>query len=221
MNTHTLSNNLPNSTLSILAITLILIIFSGAASARQINDQNNQSATTPALDQPRANSEEYTEDVTDPPEPVPDSAIVNDNLAFALDSRPKLRAMTQGQPQGGIEFITLPHIFFDHDGIRLGQEAKDILDGAAQYVFENDTTVKRVLIQAHTSDIADENYNYRLSDSRAYAIWDYLASMGVPMEIMAVKSWGETQPVDENWTRAGRQRNRYVEIQLVRSTIEP
>ncbi len=151
--------------------------------------------------------------------------IANDNLAFALDNRPRLRTMTQGtqpgQASSRLEFISLPHIFFNHDDFTLNKEARDILDGAAQFVFENDTTVRRVMIQSHSSDIADQNYNYRLSDRRAYAVWDYLAGVGVPIEIIAVKSWGEDHPIDENWTRNGRERNRHVEIQLVRATPLP
>jgi outer membrane protein OmpA-like peptidoglycan-associated protein len=151
----------------------------------------------------------------------PEESVANDNLAFSYDRRPELRTMTAVRPHAGIEFITLPHIYFNHDGFRLSREAKDILDGAAQYVYEHDSTIKRILIQGYTSNIADVNYNYRLSDRRVYAVWDYLAAMGVPLDLMSVHGWGETRPIDENWTRNGRQRNRHVEIQIVRATTQP
>ena len=152
----------------------------------------------------------------DVPMKAPEGPVSNDNLAFSYDERPKLRTMTGNRAQTGIEFITLPHINFYHDGFKLSQEAKDILDGAAQFVYENDSTIKRIVINGYASDIAGANYNYRLSDRRAYAVWDYLAGMGVPQELMMVHGWGETRPIDENWTRNGRERNRHVEIQIVK-----
>ena len=154
----------------------------------------------------------------DVPMKPPEGPAANDNLAFSYDERPKLRTMTGNSAQTGIEFITLPHIYFYHDGYALSQEAKNILDGAAQYVYEHDNTVKRIVINGYASDIASTNYNYRLSDRRVYAVWDYLAGMGVPQELMTAHGWGETQPIDENWTRNGRQRNRHVEIQIVKLT---
>lgn len=133
------------------------------------------------------------------------------------DQRPTLRVMSEAGVKA-FEFITLPHMFFGHDSIKLVAETQQILDGLAQYVLDNDTTISRILIHAHANEIADENYNFRLSDRRAYAIWDYLAAKGVEPELMTVTSRGELTPIDENWTRAGRQRNRYVEIQIVRAT---
>lgn len=144
----------------------------------------------------------------------PDVQVVNDNLAFSYEYRPALTPMTQVISRQ-LAFITLPHISFGHNGIKLTPKATEILNGAAQYIFENDNTIKRILINGHSNDIADKYYNYRLSDSRAYAVWDYLAGKGIRAELMVVKGWGESRPIDENWTRAGRQRNRHVEIQIV------
>jgi len=154
----------------------------------------------------------------DVPLKAPEGPVSNDNLAFSYDERPKLRTMTGTQPHTGIEFITLPHIYFYHDGFALSQEAKDILDGAAQFIYEHDNTIKRIVINGYASDIASANYNYRLSDRRVYAVWDYLAGLGVPQDLMSANGWGETRPIDENWTRNGRQRNRHVEIQIVKAT---
>jgi len=148
----------------------------------------------------------------------PDEQVVNDNLAFSYEYRPQFQTISKPGKGTEIEFITLPHINFGHNGSQLSSRATDILNGAAQFVFENDTTIKRILINGHTSNIADMNYNLRLSDARAYTVLDYLAGMGVPPEMMVVNGWGETRPIDENWTRAGRQRNRHIEIQIVRIT---
>lgn len=148
----------------------------------------------------------------------PTGPVVNDNLAFSYDERPELRTMTDSSAATAIEFITLPHIYFYHNGYELSQAAKDILDGAAQFIYEHDNTIKRIVINGYASDIASDTYNYRLSDRRVYAVWDYLTGLGVPQQLMSVHGWGETRPIDENWSRSGRARNRHVEIQIVKLT---
>jgi len=115
-----------------------------------------------------------------------------------------------------LQFITLQHINFNHDSYTLSPEAAVILDSAAKYYLENDTTINRILIDGHTSDIADDDYNYQLSDRRAYAVWDYLASQGIDIDRMVVTGKGEMSPTDENWTRSGRDRNRRVEVKIIK-----
>jgi len=202
--------------LTLLAALISTAIFFTPATVRAAQSTAQEAINLPLLSNATQTVAELP--AVETPLKRPEGPVVNDNLAFSYENRPQLQTMTQVTQNSGIEFITLPHIYFGHDGIRLSPEATDILNGAAQFVFENDTTIKRILIHGHTSNIADINYNYRLSDRRAYAIWDYLAGMGVPPELMVVKGWGESRPADENWTRKGRQRNRHVEIQIVRLT---
>jgi chemotaxis protein MotB len=54
--------------------------------------------------------------------------------------------------------------------------------------------------------------NEILSQRRAEAVRDFLASHGVKAQMMSVKGWGEANPVAPNSTAAGRAENRRVEI---------
>jgi len=200
--------------LTLLAALISTALFFAPATARADQTRPQITMELPLLSQTTQTSSELP--TINTPLKRPEGPVVNDNLAFSYEMRPQLQTMTQAKKSADIEFITLPHISFGHDGNQLSQAATDILNGAAQFVFENDTTIKRILINGHTSNIADKNYNYRLSDQRAYTVWDYLAGMGVPPEMMVVNGWGETRPIDENWTRSGRQRNRHIEIQIVK-----
>ena len=140
-----------------------------------------------------------------------------DDAMFNLPlEKPVLPVMTQPSA-GDFEFITLQHVFFDHNSYTLTDDARRMLDNAADYIVNHDTTIGRILIRGHTNDIDTVNYNYRLSDSRAYAVWDYLASRGVDPDRMQVSGMGEMAPIDENWTRLGRQHNRRVDIQIIKT----
>ena len=60
----------------------------------------------------------------------------------------------------------------------------------------------------------DERYNYELSQRRALAVANYLAGQGVDSRRFAVTGFGETRPIADNNSPAGRALNRRVEIQL-------
>lgn len=113
-----------------------------------------------------------------------------------------------------MQFIPLNHVFFDHNAAVLNQRSKSILDDAAQYILLTDN-IERVIIHGHANSVATKDYNDRLSDKRANTVKDYLINKKVPVDLMWVTGWGENDPIDENWMRAGSQRNRRVEIYLV------
>lgn len=150
--------------------------------------------------------------------PNGEDIILEDDLDDAMFNAPletpRLPVMTRSRGED-FEFLTLQHVFFDHNSFALNDEARRILDSAAYYLVNNDTTISRILIEGHTNDIDNVNYNYRLSDSRAYAVWDYLAAKGVDPDLMHVTGLGELRPIDENWTRLGRQHNRRVDIRVI------
>jgi len=54
-----------------------------------------------------------------------------------------------------------------------------------------------------------------LSRNRALAVVRYLIAQGVPIERMEARAFGETAPIADNNTRAGRLLNRRVEFRVV------
>ncbi|MCC6301477.1 MAG: OmpA family protein [Gammaproteobacteria bacterium] len=118
------------------------------------------------------------------------------------------------------EFIPLRHVFFDHDRALLDEQARRILDDAALYL-RHATGVDRVIIQGHADYTAGEDYNDRLSDRRTDVVRDYLIDQGIAADLLRLGGLGEHTPIDENWTRSGRARNRRVEIYVVRHAESP
>lgn len=71
-------------------------------------------------------------------------------------------------------------------------------------------------IGGHTDSVGDTAYNQWLSEQRAASVRQYLVNQGVSGEQLALVGYGETQPVDTNKTREGRQHNRRVVLKQVR-----
>lgn len=102
---------------------------------------------------------------------------------------------------------------FDFNKATLRPEAYPILFNAVQVLQTNPDM--KVEIQGHTDSIASEEYNMKLGQQRAQTVYDYLVSHGVASSRLSTKSYGETQPVADNATAAGRQINRRVEFKVL------
>ena len=72
----------------------------------------------------------------------------------------------------------------------------------------------RVRIEGHTDIRGTRAYNLRLSQARADSVMAYLLGKGIGSDRMEAKGYGPDQPIDNNKTAAGRERNRRVEFMI-------
>ena len=100
-------------------------------------------------------------------------------------------------------------ILFDVDKYDVRPEAERALASLATVLKEAD--VKAFEIDGHTDSDASDEYNQVLSEKRANAVKDFLASQGLTSEITII-GYGESRPVASNDTPEGKQKNRRVEI---------
>jgi OmpA-OmpF porin, OOP family len=70
----------------------------------------------------------------------------------------------------------------------------------------------RVAIAGYTDNTGNEAANQRLSQDRATAVMDLMASHGIDRSRMTAEGYGASQPVADNSTPDGRQLNRRVEV---------
>ncbi len=78
----------------------------------------------------------------------------------------------------------------------------------------NDNPTYKVQIDGHTDEVGKDDYNQKLSDDRAASVKAYLVSKGISDARLASAGYGETKPVADNKTAAGRAKNRRVEMTL-------
>ena len=106
--------------------------------------------------------------------------------------------------------LTLEGVNFDSDSARLRPESLAILDNAAATLKEWGEV--KVEVAGHTDSTNSDAYNLRLSQRRAEAVRAYLIKQGVAADRLTAKGYGESSPVADNKTAAGRYKNRRVEL---------
>lgn len=74
-----------------------------------------------------------------------------------------------------------------------------------------------VLIVGHTDNVGSDEYNMGLSMRRAESAKNYLVSQGIQPGRIRTAGRGETEPIADNTTEAGRQQNRRVEVAIFAS----
>ena len=103
---------------------------------------------------------------------------------------------------------------FDFDSDNLKVEGKRALQDVAADIRSKGATVTDVKVIGHTDSIGSEDYNQQLSVRRATTVRDYIVSEGADPNIISVSGMGESSPVADNSTKAGRAQNRRVDVSI-------
>jgi OOP family OmpA-OmpF porin len=141
-------------------------------------------------------------------------AAVQDKIGVqtpSAESSPKATPNADLQQQLD-ELFRLSVIEFNTASAALTEPSKKILDQAAELL--NRFPESKVEIQGHTDSIGRADANMRLSDARALAVYQYLIAKGVATERLLAKGYGDRQPIADNSTQQGRQRNRRVVFEV-------
>ena len=70
----------------------------------------------------------------------------------------------------------------------------------------------KVQVYGYTDSVGDGQQNLELSGKRVQAVVDYLAYSGVPLDRITSFPRGETNPIGDNNTAAGRLKNQRIEL---------
>ncbi|MCF6225039.1 MAG: OmpA family protein [Xanthomonadales bacterium] len=73
-----------------------------------------------------------------------------------------------------------------------------------------------IVVQGYTDSTGSEEYNQKLSERRAQSVFNFMIGQDIYPERMYSVGYGESHPLGDNATLAGRDRNRRVEI-LIRA----
>lgn len=113
----------------------------------------------------------------------------------------------------GIIVTMKDKILFDFNSAELKSGSRAALQKMADVFKKYDKT--DMTVTGHTDNVGTASYNLQLSERRAKAVADYLASLGVGRERMRIMGFGLERPVASNDSAEGRSQNRRVEIHIV------
>jgi len=109
--------------------------------------------------------------------------------------------------------IILNNIFFESGKFELMPSSFAELD-RLQSILSANTSI-RIEISGHTDNVGAETINISLSEKRALEVKNYLVSKGISSNRIEIKGLGSSQPIADNKTEDGRQRNRRTEMKII------
>ena len=146
-------------------------------------------------------------------------AIAGAGIGAYIDRQERdLRQRTAGSGvevirQGDELVLNMPSgVTFGVDRYDIQPQFRGTLDQVAETLRAYPSTF--LDIYGHTDSTGSDAYNQTLSQNRAQSVASYLTQRGVQTARIATQGFGESQPVADNNTEAGRQANRRVEIRI-------
>ena len=106
--------------------------------------------------------------------------------------------------------MTLGDVLFSTGKTELLPGAMNTIDKLAGFLAEYPE--KTVLIEGHTDNVGTEEFNQDLSERRALSVKEALIQVGVDASRIDTLGLGESSPITDNSSAAGRLKNRRVEI---------
>jgi outer membrane protein OmpA-like peptidoglycan-associated protein len=106
--------------------------------------------------------------------------------------------------------VSMPDVLFDFNKYTLKPEAREKLAKISGIVLAYPDL--KLDVEGHTDSIGTDDYNQKLSEERASTVRGYLVSQGLKPDNISSVGLGKANPVADNATSQGRQRNRRVEM---------
>ncbi len=124
---------------------------------------------------------------------------------------PEPKVVTRDVNESG----TAAQFGFDEDTLSGSQ--LDDLRAAARFLNDNPNT--SVTLEGHTCNMGPDEYNLQLSERRADTAKKFLEEQGISSDRITVVGKGAAEPIADNATKEGRERNRRVDA-IITGTVE-
>lgn len=126
---------------------------------------------------------------------------------YERNYQPDRPEIQQAQPP--VSVIINSNVLFNVDSPDISPQFYLYLNNLATALIQNKNTIT---IIGHTDNSGSKERNLQLSLDRANSVANYLYAQGVPQNAIIVQGMGDTYPLADNGTDAGRQKNRRVEL---------
>jgi len=132
-----------------------------------------------------------------------------DDLYLALENPPPPPESIEKALLKDRKYTFSAGVLFDSGNSELRPEAGPELDSLVIFLQKFPETI--LGISGHTDDVGTDEFNLDLSERRAKSVQTYMEIKGIRADHLRSRGFGETKPLAENTTEAGRQANRRVE----------
>ena len=105
-------------------------------------------------------------------------------------------------------------ILFDLGKATIKPQSAETLDNIVKVL--NNFKNAKFSVEGYTDSTGNKAKNIKLSEERAYSVKAYLVDKGINPARLSAKGFGPEKPIADNKTKAGRELNRRVEINLVK-----
>jgi outer membrane protein OmpA-like peptidoglycan-associated protein len=138
---------------------------------------------------------------------------LNFNYSAVRDYEPIVLDIDLDKASEGTTAV-LENIFFDVDKYDLKEKSVTELQKILRFLKENPSV--RVEISGHTDNTGSAAYNLQLSERRAQSVNNYLIQNGIEPGRLIPKGYGPSQPLADNDSEEGRQKNRRIQFKIIR-----
>ena len=141
--------------------------------------------------------------------------IFSENFDFAegyTSAEPYRKTVALNRVRKG-EVMRMYNVFYDTDSWELLESSMPELNQLLAFLEVNHTVV--IEIGGHTDSDGSDAHNQRLSEKRAESVKQFLIKRGIDGNRIYSHGYGETAPVADNITPAGKRLNRRTEITIL------
>jgi chemotaxis protein MotB len=146
-----------------------------------------------------------------------------EQLAGQLQNQIKAGQIEISELKGKMTVKLKDKVLFPSGSAKLNRDGQAALDAVAG-VFK-DMAGKNVIVAGYTDDVPTSGGAYKdnwdLSSARAISVVRYLASKGVPPEMLGAAGFSQFRPIVANDSPPNRSLNRRIEINLTAADYEP
>ncbi len=132
----------------------------------------------------------------------------------ALDSLNNPTGIKDADIKAVEQALNMQIINFAVNDNKIPKENQAILNQAAKLLKSMDA---QIVIIGHTDADGEADYNKRLSEDRSFAVKKYLMKQGLTSKQMKAEGLGESNPIADNNTEAGKFRNRRIEFKIYKN----
>ncbi|MCK6506921.1 OmpA family protein [Myxococcota bacterium] len=112
------------------------------------------------------------------------------------------------------QIVILDKVFFDTNKATIKKGSYEILNQVAEVLLKY-PDIRKVEVAGHTDSDGSDAANLDLSQRRVESVRQYLVSKGVAEDRLVAKGYGESKPIGDNSTAAGKAENRRVEFNIL------